>query len=147
MRGGNEAISKLTDHEEADKWHQTQIPLNRFGVPGGDQTIYDMDTGKGIKLDFDKGTTTLAFKYQGGVCVCADSRATGGQYIGSNSVKKIIEINDYLLGTMAGGAADCVYWERVLAERCRIYELRNRERISVAAASKVLANILYNYKG
>ncbi|XP_076325358.1 proteasome beta5 subunit isoform X2 [Tachypleus tridentatus] len=48
---------------------------------------------------------------------------------------------------MAGGAADCVYWERVLAERCRIYELRNRERISVAAASKLLANILYNYKG
>lgn len=28
-----------------------------------------------------------------------------------------------------------------------IYELRNRERISVAAASKLLANILYNYKG
>ncbi|XP_076325355.1 uncharacterized protein LOC143233246 [Tachypleus tridentatus] len=48
---------------------------------------------------------------------------------------------------MAGGAADCVYWERVLAERCRIYELRNRERMSVAAASKLLANILYNYKG
>ena len=28
-----------------------------------------------------------------------------------------------------------------------IYELRNKERISVAAASKLLANILYNYKG
>lgn len=30
---------------------------------------------------------------------------------------------------------------------CRIYELRNKERISVAAASKLLANIVYNYKG
>lgn len=29
----------------------------------------------------------------------------------------------------------------------RIYELRNRERISVAAASKLLANIMFNYKG
>ncbi|KAI8504692.1 Proteasome subunit beta type-5 [Branchiostoma belcheri] len=37
--------------------------------------------------------------------------------------------------------------ERVLAEQCRIYELRNKERISVAAASKLLANIVYNYKG
>ena len=27
------------------------------------------------------------------------------------------------------------------------YELRNRERISVAAASKLLSNIAYNYKG
>eukprot|EP00105_Crassostrea_gigas_P042745 XP_019926893.1 PREDICTED: proteasome subunit beta type-8 isoform X2 [Crassostrea gigas] len=48
---------------------------------------------------------------------------------------------------MAGGAADCAYWERVLARQCRIYELRNKERISVAAASKLLANIVYNYKG
>lgn len=30
---------------------------------------------------------------------------------------------------------------------CRIYELRNKERISVAAASKLLANIVYGYKG
>ncbi|CAH1640636.1 unnamed protein product [Spodoptera littoralis] len=62
-------------------------------------------------------------------------------------MKKIVEINDYLLGTLAGGAADCVYWDRVLAKQCRLYELRNRERISVAAASKLMANMVYNYKG
>jgi 20S proteasome subunit beta 5 len=62
-------------------------------------------------------------------------------------VKKIIEINPYLLGTMAGGAADCAYWERNLGMRCRLYELRNKERISVAAASKLLANTLYAYRG
>jgi 20S proteasome subunit beta 5 len=66
---------------------------------------------------------------------------------GSGSVKKIIEINQFLLGTMAGGAADCTYWERVLSKQCRLYELRNRERISVAAASKLLVNMVYNYKG
>ena len=37
----------------------------------------------------------------------------------SQSVKKIIEINPYMLGTMAGGAADCSYWERVLGKQCR----------------------------
>ena len=65
----------------------------------------------------------------------------------SQTVKKVIEINPYLLGTMAGGAADCSFWERVLAKQCRIYELRNKERISVAAASKLLANMVYGYKG
>ncbi len=25
---------------------------------------------------------------------------------------------------MAGGAADCTYWERVLSKQCRLYELR-----------------------
>lgn len=67
--------------------------------------------------------------------------------IASQSVKKVIEINPYLLGTMAGGAADCSFWERELGRRCRLYELRNGERISVAAASKTLANIVYSYRG
>ena len=88
----------------------------------------------------------MAFKYQGGVIVAVDSRATGGSYIASQTVKKVIEINPYLLGTMAGGAADCMFWERVLAKQCRIYELRNKERISVAGASKLLANMIYSYK-
>lgn len=48
---------------------------------------------------------------------------------------------------MAGGAADCQYWERELGRRCRLYELRNKERISVAAASKLLGNMVYSYKG
>merc|ERR1712183_1035649 len=73
------------------------------------------DQGKEVKMNFDHGTTTLGFKYQGGVLLAVDSRATGGMYIGSGSVKKIIEINKFLLGTMAGGAADCTYWERVLS--------------------------------
>lgn len=59
----------------------------------------------------------------------------------------IITYPNLLAGTLAGGAADCVYWDRVLAKQCRLYELRNRERISVAAASKLMANMVYNYKG
>lgn len=105
------------------------------------------ETGRKIKIEFDHGTTTLGFRYQGGVLLAVDSRATGGQFIGSQTMKKIVEINDYLLGTLAGGAADCVYWDRVLAKHCRLYELRHRERISVAAASKLMANMVYNYKG
>jgi hypothetical protein len=31
--------------------------------------------------------------------------------------------------------------------QCRLIELRNKERISVAAASKLLANTLYSYRG
>jgi len=98
-------------------------------------------------LDFKKGTTTLGFKFQGGVMIAVDSRASMGTFIGSQTCRKVIEINSYLLGTMAGGAADCSYWERHLAKTCRMYELRNKDRISVAAASKILANIFYNYRG
>ena len=56
------------------------------------------------------GTTTLAFKFDQGIVVAVDSRATAGNWIASQTVKKVIEINKFLLGTMAGGAADCQFW-------------------------------------
>jgi 20S proteasome subunit beta 5 len=98
-------------------------------------------------MDFKKGTTTLGFEFQGGIIIAVDSRASMGSYIGSQTVKKVIEINDSLLGTMAGGAADCSFWERHLTRLCRMHELREKEKISVAAASKLLANIMFSYRG
>ena len=52
-----------------------------------------------------------------------------------------------MLGTMAGGAADCQYWLNYLGMECRLHELRHKTRITVAAASKILSNIVYSYKG
>jgi len=98
-------------------------------------------------IKFAKGTTTLAFKFNDGIIVSVDSRSTMGAYIASGTVKKVIEINPFLLGTMAGGAADCSFWERNLGVQCRMFELRNGRRISVAAASKLLANTMNSYKG
>jgi 20S proteasome subunit beta 5 len=98
-------------------------------------------------MDFKKGTTTLGFVFKHGIIIAVDSRASMGSYISSQTVKKVIEINDFLLGTMAGGAADCSFWERHLTRLCRLHELRDKERISVAAASKLLANIFWQYRG
>ncbi|OTF70265.1 proteasome subunit beta type-5-like protein [Euroglyphus maynei] len=136
---------ELSDYEkvmgEADDHHQIcpTIPRDRMN-------LYS-DSAKKIALKFNKGTTTLAFVYKGGLALCVDSRATGGQYISTQECMKVRIINDFLLGTIAGGAADCCYWQRVLSKECRLFELRNKERITVAAASKILANILYSYKG
>jgi len=98
-------------------------------------------------LKFAHGTTTLAFLFDKGCLIAVDSRASMGSYIGSGTVKKVIPISKYLLGTMAGGAADCSYWERNLAFQCRVHELREGKRISVAAASKLLGNTVYGYRG
>ncbi|GJT56463.1 proteasome subunit beta type-5-like protein [Tanacetum coccineum] len=64
-----------------------------------------------------KGITTVAFVFKDGVTVAADSRASMGRYISSQSVMKIIKINGYMLGTMAGGAADCQFWHRNLGTK------------------------------
>lgn len=102
---------------------------------------------RGQGQSFAKGTTCLAFLYQGGVIVSVDSRASQGAYNGSQTVQKVIEINNHLLGTMAGGAADCLFWQRNLGMQVRIWELRNKTRITVATASKMLQNVMSQYKG
>uniref|UniRef100_V9L6X0 Proteasome subunit beta n=1 Tax=Callorhinchus milii TaxID=7868 RepID=V9L6X0_CALMI len=101
----------------------------------------------GVQIRLHHGTTTMAFKFQHGVIVAVDSRASAGSYIATQAANKVIEINPYLLGTMSGSAADCMYWERKLAMHCRIYRLRNKQRISVCAASKLLANMVSEYRG
>ena len=49
---------------------------------------YQGDTsGDARGLQFSKGTTTLAFKFQGGVVVSVDSRSTQGSYIGARAAE------------------------------------------------------------
>jgi len=115
-------------------------------APNGDFDPSKFEDQNNSAIKYHHGTTTLGFKFKGGVIIAVDSRASMGSYIGSGSVKKVIEINRFLLGTMAGGAADCQFWERNLSRECRLYELRNGERISVAAASKIICNWMYQYK-
>ncbi|XP_060093788.1 proteasome subunit beta type-8-like [Heteronotia binoei] len=124
----------------------------RIAVPPGRQPSEFLQSlregsGDGHRLELAHGTTTLAFTFQHGVIVATDSRASAGNYIADLLYNKVIEINPYLLGTMSGSAADCQYWERLLAKHCRLYYLRNKERISVSAASKLLANMPSEYRG
>nr|XP_060615611.1 proteasome subunit beta type-8 [Anolis sagrei ordinatus] len=124
----------------------------RIAVPPGRQPSEFLQThcegsADGHRIELAHGTTTLAFTFQHGVIVATDSRASAGNYVSTLLFNKVIEINPYLLGTMSGSAADCQYWERLLAKHCRLYYLRNKERISVSAASKLLANMLCEYRG
>ncbi|GJP43974.1 hypothetical protein CLOM_g10269 [Closterium sp. NIES-68] len=112
--------------------------------------VKDLDGFQNAAMEMVKpahGTTTLGFVFEHGVIIAVDSRATMGPYIASQTVKKVIEINPHLLGTMAGGAADCQFWQRNLGKQCRLHELENGRRISVAGASKLLANTLFSYRG
>ncbi|XP_018413624.1 PREDICTED: proteasome subunit beta type-8 [Nanorana parkeri] len=122
-----------------------------MAVPPGLQTaqfLHRMEAGEnGVKIEPWHGTTTLSFKFQHGVIVAVDSRATAGNYIATLKVNKVVEINPYLLGTLAGSAADCQHWQRRLAKECRLYQLRNNTRISVSAASKLLCNMMLQYRG
>jgi len=121
-----------------------QVPRSiGFSNQARDKFCHPMN--KDIK--YYHGTTTLAFIFNGGILMAVDSRASMGSYIGSNTVRKVVTLSKYMLGTIAGGAADCSYWQRDLSYRCRMHELREGRRITTAAASKLLSNTVYGYRG
>jgi 20S proteasome subunit beta 5 len=141
-----------------------------------------MSSNPQAKIKLAHGTTTLAFRFQGGIIVAVDSRATAGSYIGMLSARsrarsRLMWLSEWngqesyrdqpIPSGNNGGRSSrlsiLVSWgwwlfiqvswlmrirrETYLGMQCRLHELRNKERISVAAASKILANIVYQYKG
>lgn len=155
LRGqlGDWAVPLAGSRQRSDPGHYSfSLRSPELALPRGMQpTEFFRSLGgngeSNVQIEMAHGTTTLAFKFQHGVIVAVDSRASAGNYIATLKVNKVIEINPYLLGTMSGCAADCQYWERLLAKECRLYYLRNGERISVSAASKLLSNMMCQYRG
>ena len=98
-------------------------------------------------MDFKKGTTTLGFKFQGGVIMAVDSRASMGDFNASEEVFKFIKITNKMIGTMAGGAADCLFWEENLGRIVNLYELEYQEEMTSASASRIFSNMMYRYRG
>lgn len=151
-----ERLVKKASHVEVDTLDimktETKSLLNFDFAPMKDPSLFchmlkQSDGPEKKLMEFKKGTTTLGFVFKHGILIAVDSRASMGSFVSDETVRKVIEINPFLLGTMAGGAADCQFWERYLGMMCRLYELRNHQRVSVAAASKMLSNICFQYRG
>merc|ERR1712154_726516 len=55
-------------------------------APNGDYDESNFVDKNCSAIKYNHGTTTLGFKYQGGVVIAVDSRASMGSYIGSGTV-------------------------------------------------------------
>eukprot|EP00594_Rhizosolenia_setigera_P020859 CAMPEP_0178979864 /NCGR_PEP_ID=MMETSP0789-20121207/26134_1 /TAXON_ID=3005 /ORGANISM="Rhizosolenia setigera, Strain CCMP 1694" /LENGTH=788 /DNA_ID=CAMNT_0020670127 /DNA_START=364 /DNA_END=2726 /DNA_ORIENTATION=- len=127
-RGGSGDFSYNNNEEEHDNDDDMGIPSSSRVPP----------------LEFFHGTTTLSFLFQGGIICAVDSRASMGNFVGSKTTQKVLPISKYILGTMAGGAADCSFWIRKLQSYANMYSLDSSSaRMSVAKASRMLSNYMY----
>jgi len=128
---GASSFGGVSEHfEGTNKWNSS--PFNSVSPP---------------PLEFAHGTTTLSFKFQGGIIAAVDSRASIGNFVGSKTVQKVLPVSPRILGTMAGGAADCAFWIRKLKAEAKAHLLKEGRSISVARASRILSNALYQNKG
>ncbi|KAL3917926.1 MAG: hypothetical protein SGILL_004483 [Bacillariaceae sp.] len=138
----------LTEERKGSRVHENLKQL--ISIRGGDfEETSLMPHGMATPaLEFAHGTTTLSFTFQGGIIVAVDSRASLGSFVGSKTVEKVLPVSSHVLGTMAGGAADCQFWIRKIKSEALLHELiENGKQMSVTRVSRILSNYLYSMRG
>ncbi|MBI4182193.1 MAG: proteasome subunit beta [Candidatus Aenigmarchaeota archaeon] len=101
-----------------------------------------MDTQE-LRKQVETGTTTVGLVCANAVVLGADRKATMGYLVASKSTEKIKQLDDHVGMTIAGLVGDALALERYIKAELRLFKLKEDRRISVHAASQLIANILY----
>jgi proteasome beta subunit len=93
------------------------------------------------------GTVTLGIICKEGIVLAADRRVSygggGGVSYLADKLKKIVEINNRIIATIAGGAADAKRIANLIRAEFRLKELRVKEKVSIEEAASFLGNVVY----
>ncbi len=90
------------------------------------------------------GTTTVGLICKEGVVLAAEKKSTMGYLVASKESVKILPVEDNIAITIAGASGDAQALVRYMKAECKLFEIQNNRKISVQAASTLLANILYS---
>lgn len=88
------------------------------------------------------GTTTVGLICKDGVVLASEKKSTMGYLVSSKESEKIFPIDDHLAMTIAGASGDALTLVRYMKAECKLFSLENGRKITVKAASTLLANIL-----
>ncbi len=95
------------------------------------------------------GTLTIGIVCKDGIVVAADRRMSYGGHGGgvaylAGTAKKIVEINNRIIATIAGTASDAIKVLEIIRAEFRLKELKTREKISLPEAANFMANMVFN---
>ncbi|MEC4688387.1 MAG: proteasome subunit beta, partial [Nitrospirota bacterium] len=68
------------------------------------------------------GTTVLAIKYQGGVVIAGDRRATEGSQIAGRRIEKVSKVDEHSAMAIAGAAGPCLEMAKLFQTELEHYE-------------------------
>ena len=103
----------------------------------------------GINLNYPSqmaGATTVGLRGKNYVILASEKRFSYGGFVVSRSGKKVFKVTDYLGIALAGLFADMQAIVKILRAQIDYYNITVGRRISVSAAARLLATILYSNK-
>lgn len=93
-------------------------------------------------LDVVHGTTVLAIRYEGGVVMAGDRRATSGFTIASRRVEKVFPADDYSGVAIAGAAGPAVELVKLFQVQLEHYEKIEGEKLSLEGKANQLGQLV-----
>jgi proteasome beta subunit len=108
--------------------------------------MYNVGHGEQMSAYWALGATTVGLRVEEGVVLASEKRISYGFTVTSKSAKKIFKISDHLGIACAGLIGDMQAIARSLRAELRLYELDTNRKMSIKAAAKLLANILFSQR-
>jgi len=93
-------------------------------------------------LSFPEGTTVLALRYDEGVIVAGDRRATEGFQIAHRSIEKVFAADDHSAVAIAGAAGPAVEMVRLFQTELEHYEKVEGERLTLEGKANKLSQMI-----
>ena len=109
-------------------------PMGPIGPAGG--------TAPRSDIPLTQATTILAFKFQGGVLVAGDRRATAGHTVVYDRADKVLEIDRHSIMAIAGVPATAWEMARVLEHSFQFFRRTQLQEMSVDGKVRALSKLL-----
>ena len=87
-------------------------------------------------------TTVLAIKYQGGVVIAGDRRATEGFQIADRRIEKVFKIDQYSAMAIAGAAGPCIEMAKLFQTELEHYEKLEGVQLSCEGKANKLGQMV-----
>jgi proteasome beta subunit len=115
-------------------------------TPGGRRAEYQpsriesSSTGGAVTLP--QATTVLAIKYEEGVIIAGDRRATEGYQIAERRIEKVFKIDDYSAMAIAGAAGPCIEMAKLFQTELEHYEKLEGMQLSCEGKANKLGQMV-----
>jgi len=98
--------------------------------------------GAGVPIEVTHGTTVLAIRYENGVVMAGDRRATAGYTIASRRIEKVFPADDFSGVAIAGAAGPAVEMVRLFQVQLEHYEKIEGETLSLEGKANQLGQMV-----
>ena len=117
------------------------VPATRWNQSISQSTLNNQ-IGQAPLISPTHGTTVLAFKYDKGVVIAGDRRATEGFQIAANRMEKVFQTDDYSAIAIAGAAGPCVDMAKLFSIELEHYEKLDGVQLSCEGKANRLGQMV-----